>query len=151
MAAVPYRPEGYHTVTPYLIVEKADAELEFIQRAFGAALVHCNRMPDGTIAHADLTIGDSHVMLGQAGGQWAPMTGSIYLYVEDTDATYRRALDAGATSIMEPADQFYGDRNAGVKDANGVAWWIGTHFEDVSPEEMERRSEKAMRERAERG
>ncbi len=98
--------------------------------------------------HAQVKIGDSFVMMGEPMGEFQPMPASIYLYVEDTDATYQRALEAGATSIMEPADQFYGDRNAGVKDPFGNLWWIGTHIEDVSPEEIEKRAKAAMREHA---
>jgi uncharacterized glyoxalase superfamily protein PhnB len=80
-------------------------------------------------------------MLGEATGQWKPRPSTLYLYVHDTDATYRRALEAGATSLMEPANQFYGDRNAGVQDPSGNFWWIATHVEDVSAEEMKRRAE----------
>ena len=83
-------------------------------------------------------------MMADARGDWKPMPGAIYLYVIDTDATYQRALGAGATSLMEPADQFYGDRSAGVKDPVGNYWWIGTHQEDVPPEEMEKRTRKAL-------
>jgi uncharacterized glyoxalase superfamily protein PhnB len=135
-------PEGYHSITPYLTVEGADKLLDFVKQAFGAGDVHeCMRRPDGTIMHAEVRIGDSIVMLGEANGQWKPRPGTLYLYVNDTDATYRRALEAGATSLMEPATQFYGDRNAGVQDPTGNFWWIATHVEDVSPEEMRRRAE----------
>jgi uncharacterized glyoxalase superfamily protein PhnB len=79
-------------------------------------------------------------MIGEAGGQWQPMPCNLYVYVPDTDATYRRALAAGAVSIMEPSDQYYGDRNAGVKDPCGNSWWLATHKEDVSAEEMQRRA-----------
>ena len=146
--AVSFKPEGYQTAIPYLIVDDAAGEIEFLKRAFGAVEGHVSRTPDGTVMHADVTIGDSHVMMGQAAPQWPAVPGMVYLYLEDTDAAYRRAVDAGATSLMEPADQFYGDRNAGVKDANGVTWWISTHIEDVPPDELERRAQKAMAERA---
>jgi PhnB protein len=79
-------------------------------------------------------------MLGEANEQWSPMPGTIHLYVEDCDAAYRRALDAGASSLQEPADQFYGDRMAGVRDPVGNMWWIATHVEDVSEEEMAKRA-----------
>lgn len=136
-------PESYHTVTPYLTVTGADRLLEFLQKAFGAKEDHVMRGADGSFQHGDVRIGDSHVMIGQAGGDWKPMPAAIYLYVEDCDATYRRALQAGGTSIREPADQFYGDRNAGVKDPSGNSWWIATHTEDVPPAEMERRAKAA--------
>ena len=95
--------------------------------------------PNGTVAHAELKIGDSMVMIGDAGDQWPVKTGQVYLYLEDCDRFYKQALAAGATSVREPADQFYGDRNATVNDAFGNTWSIGTHVEDVSSEEMERR------------
>lgn len=98
-------------------------------------------MPErgGAIMHAEVRIGDSRVMMGEPPCGIQPIPACLHLYVEDTDAVYRRALAAGATSVREPADQFYGDRNAGVKDPSGNSWWITTHVEDVSPEEMERR------------
>ena len=134
-------PDGYHTVTPYLIVEGVAGLIDFLKQAFDA--VETERMPgpDGKVGHGEVRIGDSVVMMGEASGDWKPMPGSIYLYVNDTDATYKRALDAGATSVMEPADQFYGDRNAGVKDASGNMWWIATRKENVSPEELRKRAE----------
>lgn len=132
-------PEGYHTVTPYLIVKDADRLLQFVKKAFSAQVKEEHRNADGSIMHADVMIGDSHVMLGQAGGQWREMPASIMLYVTDADATYKAALDAGGKSVQEMKTQFYGDRSGGVQDPSGVTWWISTHVEDVSPEEMERR------------
>jgi PhnB protein len=132
-------PEGYHTVTPYLIVRDADKLLEFMKKAFDARVKEEHRKPDGSIMHADVVIGDSHVMLGQAGGQWREMPASILLYVPDADGMYKAALEAGGKSVQEMATQFYGDRSGGVEDSSGVTWWISTHVEDVSPEEMERR------------
>jgi uncharacterized glyoxalase superfamily protein PhnB len=138
-------PEGYHTVTPYLSVQGADKLIEFLQQAFATTEVERVMRPDGTIGHAEVRIGDSIVMLGEATAEWKPMPCAIYLYVEDADATYQRALQAGATSIMEPADQFYGDRSAGVQDPSGNYWWIATHQEDVSPEELQKRAAAAMK------
>ena len=132
-------PEGFHTVTPYLLVTDARRLIEFLKQAFGAEVAHQSTRPDGGILHAQVRIGDSPVMMGEVSGPWQPMPGSLYLYVPDTDAVYRRALEAGGTSVMEPADQFYGDRNAGVKDPVGNVWWIATHIEDVSDEELARR------------
>ena len=117
--------DTYRTVTPYLLVSDADAELAFLKAAFGAVEVNCQRNPDNTVTHAEITIGDSLVMLGQAGGPWKPRTAALYLWVEDVDATYARALEAGATSESEPEDKPYGHRNAGVIDRGGVTWWIG--------------------------
>jgi len=132
-------PDGYHTVTPYLTVEGVAKLIDFVKQAFGATEVERMARPDGTIGHAEVRIGDSIIMMGEATAQWKPMPGTIYLYVDDTDTTYKRALQAGATSLMAPADQFYGDRNAGVKDASGNVWWIATHKEDVSREELTKR------------
>jgi PhnB protein len=141
-------PDGYTTITPFLVSNDAEQLLTFLKKAFGATENGVMRAPDGTIWHADLTIGTSHVMMSQANAQHPAMQGALYLYVPDTDATYRAALAAGATSTMEPADMFYGDRNAGVKDAQGNMWWIGTHVEDVAPEELERRAKEAAAQRA---
>ncbi len=134
-------PDGYHTVTPYLIVEGVAGLIDFLKQAFDAVETERVPGPDGKVGHGEVRIGDSVVMMGEASGDWKPMPGSMYLYVNDTDATYKRALDAGATSLMEPADQFYGDRNAGVKDASGNMWWIATRKENLSPEELRRRAE----------
>ena len=97
--------------------------------------------------HAEVKLGDSFIMMGEPMGEFKAMPASLYLYVPDTDATYARVIKAGGTSIMEPADQFYGDRNAGVKDTSGNHWWIGTHIEDVSPDELSKRAEAAMKQR----
>ncbi len=135
-------PDGYHTVTPYLIVEGADELLEFAKEAFGAEETVRMPKPDGSVAHAEVRIGDSVVMLGDAGEPWPPMPAAIHLYVDDCDTAYRRALEAGATSVQEPADQFYGDRSAGVRDPVGNVWWLATHVEDLSEEEIAKRAEE---------
>ena len=114
-----------HTVTPYLVVPDADAELTFLKTAFGATEVSCQRNADSTVMHAEIRIGDSLIMLGQAGGPWKPRPAALYLWIQDVDATYAKALQAGATSESEPEDKPYGHRNAGVIDRNGVTWWIG--------------------------
>jgi PhnB protein len=132
-------PEGFTAVTPYLIIKDPDAVIAFARAAFGATLADEHRGPDGRIAHADILIGGAHVMMGGATDKWPEMKGSILVYVPAVDATYRAALAAGATSVFEPADQFYGDRSCGVVDAAGVTWWISTRVEDVSPEEIARR------------
>ena len=139
--AVKAIPDGYHSVTPYLVVPGVAQLLEFLKQAFAAQEIHPPmRRPDGTIMHAEVKVGDSVVMMGEPIGQFTPMPGSLYVYVSDTDAVYERALQAGATSLTEPADQFYGDRNAGVQDPVGNRWWIATHREDVSPEELAKRA-----------
>ena len=137
-------PTGYHTVTPYFTVKGAGKLIDFLKQAFNAQEIFRFPGPGGTVAHAEVNIGDSRVMLGDAGEQWPVRTGQVYLYVEDCDRFYKQALAAGAKSVREPADQFYGDRNATVEDQFGNVWSIGTHVEDVSPEEMDRRM-KAMK------
>ena len=140
-------PDGFHTLTPYLIVEGVPKLINFLEKAFDAKVKHCSKRPDGTIMHAEVQIGNSIAMMGEASDQWKALPCALYMYVVDADATYKRALEAGATSLMEPADQFYGDRNGGVKDPVGNLWWIGTHKEDVSPEEIARRAEAHTKQR----
>ncbi|NTW86065.1 MAG: VOC family protein [Holophagaceae bacterium] len=132
-------PSGYHTVTPYLVVPNALAFVGFLEKAFDAVEQSRTLRPDGTIAHAEVQIGDSRVRLAQAKEPWTPMPTGLYLYVPDTDATYEAALAAGGLSLLEPGDQFYGDRTAGVQDPWGNNWWIATHLEDVDAAELQRR------------
>jgi PhnB protein len=138
-------PEGYHTVTPYLVVEGAAGLIDFLKQAFDAEEVF--RMPgkDGTVGHAEVRIGNSMIMLADAADGYAARPSMICLYVEDADATYQRAIAAGATSVKELADQFYGDRSGAVTEASGMQWWISTHIEDVAPEELAKR-EAALKE-----
>jgi PhnB protein len=137
--AVKTPPEGYHTITSYITATDATGVVEFAQRAFGARVHHSMKGPDGGVVHADLVIGDSHLMVGRAMAAHPPMPAMLYLYVPDCDAAYARAISAGATDVMKPADQFYGDRNGGVRDAFGNQWWVATHIDDVSNAELERR------------
>lgn len=134
-------PDGYHTVTPYLIVSDVAGLIDFLQQVFDAKESSRFQDQDGRIMHAEVRIGDSVVMMGQATGDFAPMPAMLHLYLEDVDAVYRRALSAEATSVREPTDEFYGDRTAGVQDAFGNQWWLATHVEDVPPEEMQQRAE----------
>src|SRR5262245_57405623 len=120
-------PERFHAVTPYLTVRGTDKLLDFVKRAFGAKEHHVSRGPGGAVMHAHASIADSHIMMGEAHGEWQPMPCCLYLYVPEVDTVYRRALEAGGTSVSEPADQFYGDRHGGVKDPVGNLWWIATH------------------------
>jgi PhnB protein len=142
MPALPI-PAGYHTVTPYLAVPDAQSLIDFMVRVFEAKEREIIRKPDGQIRHAEVQIGDSIIMLGTTSSAYGNATATLYVYVDDTDARYQKALEAGATSISEPANQFYGDRHAGVKDTNGISWWIATHFEDVLPDELARRAKAA--------
>ena len=141
--AVKYIPEGYHSVTPYLIVRGAAKVLDFVKQTFDAQETFRMPGPDGTIAHAEFKIGNSPLMISDGGPEYGPMPCSLYVYVQDVDAVYKRALQAGGISVKEPANQFYGDRTASVKDACGNLWGIGTHIEDVPPEELEKRAKEA--------
>jgi PhnB protein len=141
-------PEGYHTVTPYIVVDDAAKLVEFVKNAFGAVEMHRTLRPDGAIAHAEVRIGDSPLMIGGAMAQYKAMPCCIYMYFNDCDSVYNRAIQAGATSLFPPADQFYGDRNGGVTDFAGNQWYIGTHVEDVAPDELERRSNARFKDMA---
>lgn len=134
-------PDNYPRVSPYLIVKDVGETMEFAEYVFGAKVKEKMKTPDDSVNHGEVSIGDSVIMMGKATPEYPPLNAMLYIYVEDTDATYKRAIEKGAISVMEPADQFYGDRNAGVKDKNGISWWIATHVEDVSEEEMQRRNE----------
>ena len=136
-------PEGYHTVTPYLLVRGVRELLDFLTAAFDAVVTEKLEIPGGAVMHAQVKIGDSFVMMGEAKDEWDPMPSCLYLYVEDMEALYKSALAAGATSVEEPKDQFYGDRSAGVKDPVGNLWFVATHFEDVPPDEIQRRAAAA--------
>jgi len=135
-------PDGFHTVTPYLVVKGAAQLIEFIRKAFDGKQLYAHSRPDGTVMHAVVQVNDSMIMLADGTDQHPAQPAMLYLYVTDTDSYYKKAMASGATSIMEPADMFYGDRNAGVIDPSGNQWWIGTHIEDVSEKEMTIRQKK---------
>lgn len=141
-------PEGYHTVTPYLTVADAEAQMDFLKRAFGGAETYRHADDKGKVTHAEVRIGTSMLMIGQAREQWTPRPATLYLYVEDVDAVYQRAVAAGGKSLREPTNEFYGDRNSAVEDSQGNQWWIGTHVEDVSPEEVQRRYSELAKKQA---
>src|SRR2546428_11094208 len=134
-------PEGYHTITPVLMVNDAAKLIDFLKDAFAAREKERFTDPAGKIVHAEVTLGDSIIQFSDAIGEWKPVQVPLLVCVTDTDSTYRRALKAGATSLREPMNAFYGDRSAGVKDPFSNSWWIATHPEDVSREELERRAE----------
>jgi uncharacterized glyoxalase superfamily protein PhnB len=132
-------PERYHSLTPIVTVQGAVKLIDFLKQVFNAKEEEIYKDPDGRVIHAELTIGDSILMLSDATPEFPALVSMINVYVEDVDAAYKRGLEAGAASLREPSNQFYGDRTAGVKDAFGNQWWIATHIEDVSREELERR------------
>jgi PhnB protein len=137
--AVKAIPDGYHSVTPYLVVDGAEKLIDFLKITFEGQEAVRMPMPGGTIGHAEIRIGDSVVMLADATGEHPAGQGNIMVYVGNADAAYQRALKAGATSLQEPTNQFYGDRSAQVRDPLGNQWTIATHVEDVSPDEMAKR------------
>lgn len=146
--AVHHVPEGYHSVIPYLVVDGATEAIEFYKKAFQATELMRMPAPNGKIGHAEIKIGDSHVMLADEHpeqGHRGPKTigGSpvgIMLYLEDVDARVAAAVAGGATVIRPVENQFYGDRMGAIVDPWGHHWYIATHVEDVPPEEMERRA-----------
>ena len=135
-------PENFPRVSPYLIVKDVTTTMEFIRYVFDAEEREKMIQPDGTVNHGEVSIGNSVIMMGKASEDHKLQNAMLYIYVEDTDATYKRAIEKGALSVMEPADQFYGDRTAGVKDEDGISWWMASHVENVSPEEMQKRNEE---------
>jgi PhnB protein len=140
-------PEGYHTVTPYLIIRGAAKAMEFYKQAFGAKEMFRMEGPGGTIGHAEMQIGDSHIMLADeppnAENRSPEALGGspvlLHLYVPDVDAFFAQAIAAGAKVTRPVADQFYGDRSGGFDDPFGHTWYVATHVEDVSKEEIDRR------------
>lgn len=153
--AVQYTPEGYSTVTPYIIVRDGAAALDFYVKTFGAVELERMEMPDGRVGHAEFTLGSSRLMLASEFPELEALSPetvggtpvSLMVYVEDVDELFGRALAAGATELQPVQDKFYGDRSGTLRDPFGHRWTISTHIEDVTPEEMERRS-KAWAEQA---
>ncbi len=132
-------PEGFRTITPYLTVRGVSKLIEFLKQAFEAVEMRRLAMPDGTVMNAELRIGDSMVMIGEAPRGTTDlkiMTSMLYMYVIDPDSVYERAVEAGGKAIREPADQLYGDRVGAIEDPCGNQWWIATRIENVSDEEL---------------
>jgi len=145
-------PEGYHTATPYLAVHDAAKAIDFYKRAFDATELHRMQGPQGKIAHAEIKIGDSIIMLAdempgsdcRTPQSLGGTTTNIFLYVKDVDSAFNKATSAGAKSTMTPADMFWGDRYGKVTDPFGHSWSLATHKEDVAPAEMKKRSEEQV-------
>lgn len=148
---VHYQPKGYHSVTPTIIVHDAPAALEFYAKGLGAKERQRALGPGGKVWHAEIEIGDSVVMVAdefpEMGGKSAKtigdVPGSLWVYVPDADAAFKRAVSAGATGVIPPADQFWGDRMSAIEDPFGHTWMLVTHIEDVPPEDMDRRRKEA--------
>ena len=142
-------PDGYHAITPNLTVERGLEALDYYQRAFGAQVVR-KLVLDGKLMHSELRIGDSLFSVAEAfpgsvaPDPDAPVPASLLLYTPDVDAAYARAIEAGATAVNEPSDQFHGDRAGSLRDPFGHRWMLATHTEDMSDEEMQRRMEEVM-------
>lgn len=139
--SLPGVPKGMNSVSPYLVVADGAKQIEFLQRAFAGVVEHRSDLPNGTLMHAQVRIGDTVVMLGQARPPMQPIPAMVHVYVADADATFAAALAAGGTAVQPVADQFYGDRSGGVSDSNGNTWWIATHIRDVTEAEMARHME----------
>jgi PhnB protein len=142
-------PEGYHTATPYMIAKNAAAAIEFYKKAFGATVLEMICDENGAVRHAEFKIGDSPFMITDENPEYpawlSPQSRGgtpvhIYLYVEDADAVFKRAIEAGATQLLPVQDQFYGDRSGGVTDPFGHVWYVATRIEEVSPEEIQKRA-----------
>jgi PhnB protein len=140
-------PEGHRSITPYLCIDGADQAIDFYKKAFGATELFRMAQPDGRIGHAEIRIGDSRIMLAdeypdmdfRSPKHYGGSPIGIHLYVDDVDATVNRAIAAGAHLLKQVSDQFYGDRNGAVQDPYGHRWYVSTHIEDLSTEEIERR------------
>jgi PhnB protein len=141
-------PDGYHSITPYLYFDGATRAIDWYKQAFGATERMRMPGPNDTIGHAELQIGDSLIMMADSPDsspkKLGRVTTAFVLYVEDADSTFKKAVDAGAKELQPLEDKFYGDRMGGLADPFGHEWFIATHIEDVSPEEMQKRSQAAM-------
>lgn len=144
-------PEGFHTVTPYLVVENAPRFMSFVEKAFnGKTTFVMNDPENGKVMHATMKIGDSTIMLCDAMENAPAQTAILYLYVDDADQLFKQATRENATVVHEIENQFYGDRVGAVKDEWGIVWWVGTHVEEVEEKELERRARIVQKERKEK-
>jgi PhnB protein len=141
-------PAGYHTIVPSFTVDDGEAAIRFLQQAFGAKLRHRFDAPDGTLAHCEMEIGDSVVMFGNPMGDSGEHKLSAMIYVDDCDQTFQKAISAGGRSKQAPQNQFWGDRTGRVVDPFGNEWYLATHVEDVSTDEMKRRFDAMMAQQA---
>lgn len=136
---IPYRREGFHSITPYIIVPNVRSLIEFLESAFGANLDNIKERSDESVMHAEMQIGDSKIMMGEPTETFGSMPGCIYLYVPDCNATYIKAIESGGKSIMKPANMPSGERYGGIEDLCGNQWWIATHLGELSDTVEEKR------------
>jgi len=141
-------PDGFHSVTPFLIAKGATDLIDFITNAFDGRVTSIMNGDNNIVIHATVQIGNSNIMIADEMENMSAMSGLLYIYVKDVDSVYRNAIDAGGVSIHEPKDEFYGDRSAGVKDTWGNQWWIATHIEDLSDKELKVKMEAEESRRA---
>lgn len=135
-------PEGYGNVIPFLVCSGADDVIKFAEQAFGAKLSDISRGEGGAVRHATIHIRDSAIMLSEASAEYPAIPSMMYIYFENVDEVYKKAIEAGGVSLREPTNEFYGDRSCGVKDPAGNQWWFASHVEDVSSEENARRQQE---------
>lgn len=142
---IPYKPARHNSVSPYLLISDVGATIDFLCKVFDAEVLEAMKDNEGKINHGEVLIDDSVIMIGRASEDYPPMPCMMHIYVPDVDATFQKALKEGATTMVEPTDQFYGDRSGGVRDAQGFQWWMATHQEDLSEEELLKRASEAGR------
>jgi PhnB protein len=138
-------PDDHPRVSPYLIVSDCAETTKFLENVFNAEEREKFLLPDGTINHAEVSIGDSVIMMGKASDKNSQYPAMIYIYVKDVNSVYKRSLENGTTTVMEPANQIYGDRVAAVKDRDGINWWMSTRIENLTHEEISGKTNKVPR------
>ena len=136
-------PEDHNTVSPYLVVEDIDKQIEFVKLAFDAEIVERVALPDGSVMHAEVRIGDSIVMMGKASPEFPALKAMLHLYVPNVDTVFNSAIEAGARILQKPKDQFYGNREGGVEGPQGNFWWLGSRIKKLSHEELEQKAAEA--------
>jgi len=140
-------PKGYNSVSPYLVVDDVDKELEFIETVFAAEIREQQRNAEGKVSHGEARLGESIIMVRRASKELPAAAGSLHVWVEDVEATFRSALEHGAESVFAPQDRAYGNREAGIRDPQGNIWWIANAVRKLSSREIERKLAAQRRER----
>lgn len=135
-------PEAFENVIPFLVCSDTQKVIDFAVKVFGASVDDISKSDAGTIMHATIHIRNSAIMLSEASEQYPSKPVMMYIYVEDVDQIYKKGIEAGGESLREPTNEFYGDRSCGLKDVSGNQWWVASHVEDVSPEEIQKRQKE---------